>query len=111
MVDQFRKVLMTFPGLLMTGLLSGCEVLSFMVPAVYNTPSIHTDPTYTGVNHYEPVILESDKGMIRVQYLDVNEYAQPEQAMQLIEEHCHGAFVVTGREKEGSRTVISADCG
>jgi len=110
MALNFGKVLVLLQGIMLLGLLSGCEVLAFVTTEVYATESVYRDPTYTGVNHYEPVIINSDNETIRVKYLDINSYAQPEKAVQLIEDHCDGPFVETNREKNGGMTIIEARC-
>ena len=61
-------------------------------------------------NHYEPIILTSDKDMIRIRYLDVNSNAQHEQALQLIIGHCGSSYIETTRMNETGYTTVEAEC-
>ena len=61
-------------------------------------------------SHYEPIISFASESLIRVKYLDKDEYAQPEEAMKIISKHCKGSFTETSRETSHSMTYIEAEC-
>ena len=61
-------------------------------------------------SHYEPIISFASESLIRVKYLDKDEYAQPEEAMKIISKHCKGSFTETSRETSLSVTYIEAEC-
>ena len=98
MTLNFRNLLIMFLSLLLLGILSGCS-LRDKIKASKKRP-----------NHYEPIILTSNEDMIRIKYLDVNSNAQPEQALQLIIDHCGSSYIETTRMNETGYTTVEAEC-
>jgi len=94
---NFRNLLIMFLSLLLLGILSGCS--RDKKKASKKRP-----------NHYEPIILTSNEDMIRIKYLDVNANAQPEQALQLIIDHCGDSYIETTRMSESGYTTVEAEC-
>jgi len=94
---NFRNLLIMFLSLLLLGILSGCSWRDKIKGK--KRP-----------NHYEPVILTSNEDMIRIKYLDVNSNAQPDQALQLITDHCGGSYIETARMNEPGYTTVEAEC-
>jgi hypothetical protein len=68
------------------------------------------DSHRTGKNHYEPVILYSTKGWIRIKYLSVGPNAEHEKVIQLIFEHCDGTYIETIRAELRGYTTVEAEC-
>ena len=99
MTLTFRNLLIMFLCLLLVGLLSGCSFFGDKKKASKKRR-----------NHYEPIILNSSGDMIRIKYLDVNSYAQPEQALQLVADHCDGSYIETDRVSETGYTTVEAKC-
>ena len=64
----------------------------------------------TGKNHYEPIILMSNKEKIRIKYLSVGPNAEHEQVRQLMSEHCHGAYTETSRVELRGYDTVEAEC-
>ena len=95
---NFRNLLIMFLSLLLIGILSGCSSRD------------KKKVRKKRQNHYEPIILTSNQDMIQIKYLDVNSYAQHEQALQLISDHCGGSYVETTRMKETGYTTIEVEC-
>ena len=95
---NFRNLLIMFLSLLLLGIFSGCSSRD-KKKASKKRP-----------NHYEPTILASNEDMIRIKYLDVNSSAQPEQALQLIIDHCSGSYIETTRMNETGYTAVEAEC-
>jgi hypothetical protein len=68
------------------------------------------DSHRTGKNHYEPVILTSNENVIRIKYLSAGPKAENEQVMQLIFDHCDGAYIETNRVELRGYTTVDAEC-
>ena len=94
---NFRNLLIMFLSLLLLGILSGCS-------------RDKKKASKKRQDHYEPTILTSNGDMIRIKYLDVNSNAQPEQALQLIIDHCGGSYIETTRMNESGYTTVEAEC-
>ena len=86
--------------------LSGCQALV----ELELIPEPYPDPWDTGKNHYKPITLKSNKEMIRIKYLSVGSNAQHEKVMQLMFDHCHGAYIETSREELRGYTTVEAEC-
>ena len=78
--------------------------LATIVP---NPDTLQNEPRH---NYYEPTILASNLDMIRVKYIDVNSYAQHEEALQLIRKHCGASYTETYRAKIKGYTIVEAEC-
>jgi len=102
--------------LVLPGLLSGCAIAAgvigeFAVGEVLGpSQQRYADPSETGKNHYEPVILTSEKNFIRIKYLSVGPNAEHEKVLQLISDHCHGAYIETSREELRGYDTVEAEC-
>ena len=94
---NLRNLLIMFLSLLLLGILSGCS-------------RDKKKGSKKRSNHYEPIILTSNEDMIRIKYLDVNSSAQPEQALQLIIDHCGSSYTETTRINETGYTTVEAEC-
>jgi hypothetical protein len=88
------------------GILSGCQALV----ELELIPEPYPDPLQTGKNHYKPIILTSTKDMIQIKYLSVGPNAQHEKVLQLIFDHCDGAYIETSREELRGYTTVEAEC-
>ena len=99
MTLTFRNLLIIFLSLVLVGLLSGCSLFGEKKKASKKRR-----------NHYEPIILTSNAGMIRIKYLDVNSNAQPDQALQLVIDHCDGPYIETNRVSKTGYTTVEAEC-
>jgi len=73
-------------------------------------PPPDSDPYETGKNHYEPVILASNKDMIRIKYLSVGPNAEHERVKQLMSDHCHGAYIESSRVELRGYDTVEAEC-
>ena len=99
-------------SLVLYGLLSGC-VVNVLAPLedLYGGAKLDSPELYrTGKNHYDPVILMSNKDMIRIKYLSVGPNAEHEQVTQLISEHCHGTYIETSLVELRGYTTVDAEC-
>jgi len=115
MAPKLSSALILVQGLALLGLLSGCAIaegVGEIAQEIWDedAPPAEKFSWKSRTNYYEPVILNSSKEMIRIQYLDVNSNAQPEQAIQLIIDHCDGSYVETNRVKTRGKTTIEAEC-
>ena len=61
-------------------------------------------------NHYDPITSFANDRYIKVKYLDNDENAQPEEAMQIISKHCNDSFKETSRRTSHGVTYIEAEC-
>ena len=95
---SFRNLLILFLCFLLLGIFSGCS---------WRDKKKSSKKRY---NRYEPVVLASSEDMIQIRYLDVNSNAQPDQALQLIIDHCGGSYVETSRVNKTGYTTIEAEC-
>jgi hypothetical protein len=68
------------------------------------------EPWNTGKNHYEPIVLASNKDIMRIKYLSVGPNAEHEQVKQLISDHCHGAYIEVSRVELRGYTTVEAEC-
>jgi hypothetical protein len=113
---NIRQILKLTISLVLYGLLSGCAIVpeiivDFAVAEGLNpSGQLYADPYETGKNHYEPIILASNKDMIRIKYLSVGPNAEHEQVQQLMFDHCHGAYVETSREELRGYDTVEAEC-
>jgi len=119
-----RLILKLTISLVLYGLLSGCVVDGALVDPIYELTRRAIEPVVvavvtkprdpyshrTGKNHYEPVILMSDKDMIQIKYLSVGPNAEHEQVKQLMSDHCHGAYIETSRVELRGYTTVEAEC-
>jgi hypothetical protein len=94
----FRNLLIMILSLLLVGVFSGCSLWDKIKSSKKRR------------NHYEPIILTSSGDMIRIKYLDVNSNAQPDQALQLVFDHCDGSYIETNRVSETGYTTVEAEC-
>lgn len=115
MTPDFHKLPTPFLCLVLLGELSGCSALAEVtIEAAASMlwvpdPDL-TDSHRTGKNHYEPVILTFNENMIRIKYLSVGPNAEHEEVMQLISDHCDGAYIETSRSELRGYTTVEADC-
>lgn len=106
--------------LVLIGMLTGC---TYGAPIVADLAGIFVggalagatgqpdpEPWNTGKNHYEPIIIASNKEMIRIKYLSVGPNAEHEQAKQLMIEHCDGSYVETSRVELRGYDTVEAEC-
>lgn len=107
MNSNIRQTLKLTISLVLYGLLSGCGVP--FVPISFSDPD-PPDSHRTGKNHYEPVILTSNKDMIQIKYLSVGSNAEHEQVTQLISDHCDGAYIETSRVELRGYDTVEAEC-
>ena len=108
---NIRQILKLTISLVLYGLLSGCEVITFPLNDWAREAKLDSPELYrTGKNHYEPIILKSDKDMVRIKYLSVGPNAEHEQVKQLMFDHCHGAYVETSREELRGYDTVEAEC-
>lgn len=116
MNTNIRQVLKLTIGLVLYILLSGCVVAAGVIAdftaqeLVGSSTQLYSDPYETGKNHYEPVILTSDKDFIRIKYLSVGPNAEHEQVKQLMSDHCHGAYIETSRVELRGYDTVEAEC-
>ena len=116
MTPGFHKLTTPFLCLVLLGVLSGCASVGYegvFVPLEDLANEARRDsPDYyrTGKNHYEPVILTSSEGVIRIKYLSVGPNAEHEQVTQLIFDHCDGAYIETNRVVLRGYTTVDAEC-
>ena len=109
MNSNIRQVLKLIISLVLLGLLSGCSPLEVVIFGP--TPQqVDPEPWNTGKNHYEPVVLASNKDMIQIKYLSVGPNAEHEQVTQLISDHCHDAYTETNRVEMRGYTTVDAEC-
>ena len=112
MTSNIRQLLKLTIGLVLYGLLSGCigadSIVVEIIRDVRGEP--HPETWNTGKNHYEPVILTSNEDMVRIKYLSVGPNAEHEQVMQLISDHCHGAYIETNRVELRGYDTVEAEC-
>ena len=64
----------------------------------------------TGKNHYEPVIIASHGGLIRIKYLSVGPNAEHDRVLELISEYCDGPFSEIRRTELRGYTIVDAEC-
>jgi len=105
-----HKLPIPFLCLVLFGILSGCTVVDVVTVAMIPSPDADPYSHRTGKNHYEPVILASNKYWIRVKYLSVGPNAEQEQVVQLIVEHCEGTYIETNRAELRGYTTVDAEC-
>jgi len=105
--SNIRQILKLTTSLVLYGLISGCEILEDV-----RNEKIRNSPDFlrTGKNHYEPLILSSNQDRISIKYLSVGPNAEHEQVMQLIFDHCHGAYVETSRVELRGYDTVEAAC-
>ena len=101
MTPGFHKLTTPFLPLVLLGILSGC---------LYIVDHKYPEPGHTGKNHYEPIILASNKEMIQIKYLSVGPNAEHKQVKQLMSEHCHGAYIETSRVELRGYDTVEAEC-
>ena len=90
---------------------SGLEGVFFPLEDLAHEAYMDSPDYYrTGKNHYEPVILYSTKGWIRIKYLSVGPNAEHEKVIQLITEHCDGNYTETIRAELRGYTTVEAEC-
>ena len=112
-INQALKL--TF-SLVIFGLLSGCvtgevlfrEVGIGIIGSTLDEPD--REPWETGKNHYEPIVLTSNKDMIRIKYLSVGPNAEHEQVKLLMFNHCNGAYIETSRVELRGYDTVEAEC-
>ena len=98
-------------SLVLLGFLSGCMLLEVAPGLVSLGPSqTYQESWHSGKDQYEPIILASDKEMIRIKYLSVGPNAEHEQVKQLMSKHCHGAYVETSRVELRGYDTVEAEC-
>ena len=107
----------TFLCLVMFGVLTGCAVGVPIIAEFAGQTLLmgaigqpDPEPWNTGKNHYEPMILASNKKMIRIKYLSVGPNAEHEQVKQLMVEHCHGEYIETSRVEIRGYDTVEAEC-
>lgn len=98
MTSTFRTLLILCLGLSLLGMTSGCS---------YFDKKRSSDKRF---NHYEPYIVVAIGNTITVKYLDVNSLAQPDQALDLIIDHCNGSYTESDRQTTSGWTTIEAEC-
>ena len=112
MTPGFHRLTTPFLCLVLLRVLSGCGVL--LQTAAYSLPTgpapSDPEPWRTGKNNYEPVIVTSNKNIIRIKYLSVGPNAEHEQVTQLISDHCHGAYTETNRVELRGYDYVEAEC-
>ena len=114
-MTRFHNLLKSFLCLGLLGILSGCVLAEVaMVGASYAVflPSPDPDPEFPwrGTNHYEPIILTSNKDMMRIKYLSVGPNAEHERVKQLMFDNCHGAFIEISRVELRGYDTVEAEC-
>ena len=103
-------------SLVIYGLLSGCGTGALIIGdlvvggLVASTGQSDPEPWRTGKNHYEPIVLASNKDMIRIKYLSVGPNAEDEQVKRLIRDHCQGAYIETSRVELRGYDNVEAEC-
>ena len=108
--SNIRQLLKLTISLVLCGLLSGCFVLP-PLEDLYREAKLDSPELYrTGKNHYEPIVLASNKDMIRIKYLSVGSNAEHEQVKQLISDHCDGAYIETSRVELRGYDTVEAEC-
>ena len=114
MKPNIRQILKLTISLVLLGLLSGCIVgagVFFPLEDIAREAKLDSPELYrTGKNHYEPIVLASNKDMIIIKYLSVGPNAEHEQVQQLMFEHCHGAYIETSREELRGYDTVEAEC-
>jgi hypothetical protein len=109
-----RQVLKLTIGLVLCGLLSGCiggAGVLFPLEDIAREAKLDSPELYrTGKNHYEPIVLASNKDMIIIKYLSVGPNAEHEQVQQLMFDHCHGAYIETSRVELRGYDTVEAEC-
>jgi len=112
MITSLHKLLRSFLCLALLGILSGCVLAEVAIEgAMYAyIPNPEPESPWRGTNHYEPIILASDKDMIRIKYLSVGPNAEHEQVKQLMFDNCHGAFIETSRVELRGYDTVEAEC-
>ena len=104
-------------SLVIYGLLTCCAEIGIMMvgeiaPAVIagSVGKSDPEPWRTGKNYYNPIVLASNKDMIRIKYLSVGPNAEHEQVKQLMFDHCHGAYIETSRVELRGYDTVEAEC-
>jgi hypothetical protein len=115
MIPGFHKLPTPFLCFLLLGVLSGCviglEGIFYPLEDLAHEAKMDSPDYYrTGKNHYEPMIIDSNKDWIRVKYLSVGPNAEHEQVVQLIIEHCDGTYLETNRAELRGYTTVEAEC-
>ena len=116
MNSNIRQVLKLTISLVLYGLLSGCigyglEGVLYPLDDIAREAKLDSPELYrTGKNHYEPIILASNKDMIRIKYLSIGPNAEHEQVEQLMLDHCHGAYGETSRVELRGYDTVEAEC-
>ena len=116
MNPNIRQILKLTISLVLLGLLSGCigyglEGVLFPLEDLAQEAKLDSPELYrTGKNHYEPVILMSNKDMIQIKYLSVGPNAEHEQVKQLMFDHCHGVYIETRRVELRGYDTVEAEC-
>ena len=119
-----RQLLKLTISLVLLGLLSGCVIKEGHVLDIYDITRLAIEPSLeaavnkprdpyshrTGKNHYEPIVLASNKDMIIIKYLSVGPNAEHEQVKQLMFDHCHGAYIETSRVELRGYDTVEAEC-
>ena len=114
----FHKSPTPFLCLVLLGVLSGCFGAGAGLEGVFFPLEDLADearrdsPDYyrTGKSHYKPIILISNEDMITIKYLSVGPNAEHEEVMQLISDHCDGAYIENSRSEIRGYTTVEADC-
>ena len=109
-MPSFHNLLKALLYLVLFGILSGCTTLDVVTVAMIPSPDADPYSHRTGKNHYEPIILTSNEDMIKIKYLSVGPNAEHEKVMQLIFDHCDGAYIETSRSELRGYTTVEADC-
>ena len=108
---SIRLILKLTISLVLYGLLSGCESIFFRLEDLADEARKDSPGQFrTGKNHYEPVILTSNKDIVRIKSLSVGPNAEHEQVKKLISEHCQGAYIETSRVELRGYTTVDAGC-
>jgi hypothetical protein len=110
---NIRQILKLTISLVLYGLLSGCAEVGTSIAVEFIgdvSGNPHPEPWNTGKNHYDPVILTSNEDMVSIKYLSVGPNAEHDQVMQLISDHCDGAYIETSRVELRGYTTVEAEC-
>ena len=111
MKPGFHKLPISFLCVVLLKILPGCTLATIAADVALLTPSLPDSKSHrTGKNHYEPVILYSTKGWIRIKYLSVGPNAEHDKVVQLIIEHCDGNYTETIRAELRGYTTVEAEC-
>ena len=109
-MPSFHNLLKSLLCLVLFGILSGCTALDVVTVAMIPSPDADPYSHRTGKNHYEPIILTSHEDMIKIRYLSVGPNAEHEEVIQLIFDHCDGAYIETNRVELRGYTTVDAEC-